>query len=787
MASRFISIEINSNNSKQANVYFNSVLVGNTVMSILLIIPSILTVLFINKIINVPAELLFDVQITFGFVFLNMILALFGNVFSVATFSKNRLELSSVRTIQGDIIRAVVILGLFTIFRPKIYFITITYIIVTAYTIFANIKFTKLLLPEISINLKNFKKSAIFKLITSGVWNSVNQLSVVLLTSLDLLLANIFISAQSSGEFAIVKTIPNFIQSFISVLVGVFVPQFTILYAQNKKKELLNNINFSIKIMGLIVTLPIGFLIVYGREFYSLWVPGENIAKLHLLSIITIVPMIITGSINTIFNVYTVTNKLKVPALVLLVTGIVNTLTVLILVSTTNLGIYAIPIVAALIGILRNTIFTPLYAAKCLNVKWNSFYIAILRGCICAFVMIAVSFFAKQFFDITSWINLILAGIISTFFTLLINVFIVFDKIEIKEYITVFKSMFYKAYNIVSFEIYCVKLKKEIKSNKDRIFLFGAPFHSNMGDQAQTFCTIKWFEKNYAQRKVFTFNTSSLTFKNYKLLSIISKLANKDDLIFLHSGYHTTDLYMLEENMQRQVIKLFKDNKIVILPQTILYQNEEESKISSEIYNNHKSLTLMCRDDYSYETANKIFTNCKLLKYPDIVTTLIGTKTFDNKREGILLCARNDKEAFYSKEILNRLKKELSTIDKVEETDTTIDLDVKYINKNREKVLNDIFDMYSKYKVIITDRYHGTIFSLISNTPVIVLSSTDHKLKSGVNWFPVEFANYVHYTEDIENVKNVVSKIYNEYFSYDLPEYFNVEYYNKLKNILENR
>ncbi|WP_082026255.1 polysaccharide pyruvyl transferase family protein [Prevotella pectinovora] len=43
-----------------------------------------------------------------------------------------------------------------------------------------------------------------------------------------------------------------------------------------------------------------------------------------------------------------------------------------------------------------------------------------------------------------------------------------------------------------------------------------------------------------------------------------------------------------------------------------------------------------------------------------------------------------------------------------------------------------ILQQFAKYQVVITDRYHGTIFSQIVNTPVIVISSTDHKLRSGV-------------------------------------------------------
>lgn len=50
----------------------------------------------------------------------------------------------------------------------------------------------------------------------------------------------------------------------------------------------------------------------------------------------------------------------------------------------------------------------------------------------------------------------------------------------------------------------------------------------------------------------------------------------------------------------------------------------------------------------------------------------------------------------------------------------------------------------SHYKVVITDRYHGTIFSLIANTPVIIIKSTDHKVTTGADWFKGIYDDYVY-------------------------------------------
>lgn len=433
MSSRFIALEMNRNHIEEANKYFNSVLAANTLLSILLAIPSIVFIIFADYILNIPEEILADVQITFSCAFLGMIINLLFNVYGSVYYVRNRMDLNAKRNIEGNIIRAILLVLLFSLLAPHIYYITATMLVVTIYTCIANVYYTKRLTPELVIDKSKCNVKSIKTLLSSGIWNSVNQLSTTLLTTLDLLLANMLIGSSQSGIYSVAKTVPNFIQSIVSVLVSVFVPQFLILYARKEKEELLKSINFSVKIMGLFITLPIGFLIVFGQKFFSIWVPTQNAELLHQLSLLTILPMIITGSINTIFNVYTVTNKLKIPAIVLLITGIVNTVGVVLLINYTKFGIWAIPLVSLVVGVIRNLTFTPIYAAHCLHVKWYTFYLAILRGCCCVITMIVICYIYRTIVVVDDWLSLIIAAIINASLALIINIIFMINKNDRKK------------------------------------------------------------------------------------------------------------------------------------------------------------------------------------------------------------------------------------------------------------------------------------------------------------------------------------------------------------------
>lgn len=305
-----------------------------------------------------------------------------------------------------------------------------------------------------------------------------------------------------------------------------------------------------------------------------------------------------------------------------------------------------------------------------------------------------------------------------------------------------------------------IQIKKPGK--KGRVFVVGSPFHYNLGDHAQTYCTKLWLERNYPEYSISVFDTYSATMLNFALIRYIKRIIGSDDIFFLHSGYHVTNLYPLEINMQKKIIATFHNNEIIALPQTVNFTDEHELREAARIFNTHPKLTLMSRDEVSFESAKKEFPNAINLLFPDIVTSMIGTKQFDSERSGIHLCLRNDKESAYKKSgDADKLATALEKIDQVVLSDTESSHNPLYIRRHLDRVLNDSWREFSKHRLTITDRYHGTIFSLVAGTPVIVLASTDHKLKSGVKWFPRKiFSKYVRYAKDVDEAIELANSMY---------------------------
>lgn len=315
------------------------------------------------------------------------------------------------------------------------------------------------------------------------------------------------------------------------------------------------------------------------------------------------------------------------------------------------------------------------------------------------------------------------------------------------------------------------------RRGKPTIWIFGSPNHSNLGDQAQTYCIELWARENYPKHGVFVFRQFSGG--DYQLLKILRRVIGREDVLVCHSGYHMTELYPLHENYSA-VAEAFPDFPLTIFPQTVNFFSDEYARRVAAKFDAHPNCTLLCRDEISYSTAQRLFKKTRLLLFPDIVTSLIGTRRYTFPREGVLFCMRNDKEAYYKPEQIAELRERFSPT-KTVLSDTTIPLAVGKIIANRGLVLEETFSDYAHYRVIITDRYHGTIFSLIAGTPVVVVSSTDHKLSSGVKWFPKEiFGEYIAFAENLDKAFVLARERLEHPPTRPLPPYFKENFYEGL-------
>jgi len=293
---------------------------------------------------------------------------------------------------------------------------------------------------------------------------------------------------------------------------------------------------------------------------------------------------------------------------------------------------------------------------------------------------------------------------------------------------------------------------------KNKIILMGIPHHNNLGDSAIAYAEEKFIKDNFKEYDYFFLPQENLEI----CIDKVKQFINPEDIIFMHGGGNMGCEYLIVEEQRRKVVQTFKENKIIFFPQTIYFKdNIEENKEfekSKEIYSKHSKLTIIAREEKSYQIMKENFKDNNVLFTPDIVTYLNETMQEDI-RNGAMMILRNDKEKVLKENQTNQIKDILSKYYSNIRIDDTVRGNKIMLDTEREKRLKEIFALYKKSEIIITDRLHGMIFAAITETPCIALDNYNHKVRETAKWF--KDLGYIKYVKNIDEVEEKLIELKN--------------------------
>ncbi len=316
------------------------------------------------------------------------------------------------------------------------------------------------------------------------------------------------------------------------------------------------------------------------------------------------------------------------------------------------------------------------------------------------------------------------------------------------------------------------ELKKTlVHSDEKKIIYIGSPLHGNIGDHAISIAIVDIL-------KSFQLPIIEIPGERYMLAKkLVLNYVHLSDIIVITGGGLIGNLWMNEEEMIKDVINNFNDNKIIIMPQTYYFDDNEEGnkelKSLKETIDKHKNIYLCSREEKSYKICKKNFKKVKgnyLL--PDVVLTLKRHKKYI--RDGILVILRADKEKHINGEKINEL------LDNKNVRMTTTVLNKGISLKKRDRIFNNKLEEFMKAELVITDRLHGMIFAAITSTPCIALDNKSKKVSGVYKW--LEKLDYIFFCKSIEEVDSYLKKIdLNKTYKYNL----NTKYKEMITKILK--
>ena len=268
-----------------------------------------------------------------------------------------------------------------------------------------------------------------------------------------------------------------------------------------------------------------------------------------------------------------------------------------------------------------------------------------------------------------------------------------------------------------------------------RAFVFLAADYGNIGDLAITAA-----QRNFVARMASEYHVIPVPISaTRELIRSIRKQVAPGDLVTIIGGGNMGSLYPDIEELRQLVIRTFPNNRIVCFPQSLDWtQSPQSDRALAGIvrtYSKHPDIHVFARESVSRDKLRALFAdhaNVQIGYVPDVVLSASAAELgFDGRSEpsGILLCMRDDRERSLAPEQLARLRNALEATGLgITVTDTHAG-GARLDEAHCAHLLAAKLAQFAGARLVVTDRLHGMILSLVAGTPCLVLPNSNHKIR----------------------------------------------------------
>jgi len=426
---RFMTIALERKDYDEANRVFNTSFWSTAGVLLVLLIPCLWLVCHARLVFSVPPGYEWD--------FMWLALAALGMFnlttlttgFGVSAFCRNRFDLTNAVNILSTIIRVTLVVLLFSYNIPKVWHVGASLLIATICSSVGSYCIWKYLTPMIELRMKWFSLSTFHQMTGMGWWIVINSVGSLLYLSIDLLVVNHLFGAEATGQYGAVMIWSSLLRSFAGVIAGVFAPTMIMYYSQNDLNGLVRYSRHAVKFLGLIVAIPIGLICGMSKPLLHLWLGPSFTHLAPLMSLMTF-HLCVNLAILPLFHIQVSTNHVRLPGIVTCIMGLLNLGLAVFLASFAGWGMFGVAMAGAIMLTAKNLVFTPLYVAHVLRLKWTAFYRETLPVVTLTLALAVSGSGVSSWLTINSWQRLLLAASLMGAISLGIIIVFILDKGE---------------------------------------------------------------------------------------------------------------------------------------------------------------------------------------------------------------------------------------------------------------------------------------------------------------------------------------------------------------------
>lgn len=429
---RYMFQAIREGNEEEINKTYNTAVFGMGRV-VLALVPVCLIISFVAPFVfDTGSATDLEVQILFAMVLISSMIITFSSCLGCIFEAYNKIYISyGIQTIYC-ILQVTIIVLLFTETGATLDSIGIAYLIASLVMLACMAFFAKRTCPTLHISRKYYDGTIIKKLLGLGLWIVISNIGSMLYIDTSMIICNLMMGSAEQGTFAIAANAISMIGTTANTVSAVVVPLIYDAYTKGNIDELLSTLRFFIKFIGVLIALPIGYVLIFLPQIIETWL-GTGYDAIYPMLYIMLPGHVAVCSVKALYYVSTAYEKVKPSAIGMISFGIVNILLAISLVSFTDLGTWGICIAWSASMVMSHVGFTVCYSSYLMKIKRRRLYSCILFSYVPFLVLIGVGFAFTNFYTIHSnWISIILAFAIISVIYLPVAIRFSFSKDEKK-------------------------------------------------------------------------------------------------------------------------------------------------------------------------------------------------------------------------------------------------------------------------------------------------------------------------------------------------------------------
>jgi exopolysaccharide biosynthesis predicted pyruvyltransferase EpsI len=276
-----------------------------------------------------------------------------------------------------------------------------------------------------------------------------------------------------------------------------------------------------------------------------------------------------------------------------------------------------------------------------------------------------------------------------------------------------------------------------------RCALLDFPDHANVGDNAI------WLGERAYLRRIEASVVYACDILTYSEAQLARRL--EDGIILLSGGGNLGDLWPAYQQFREKVITAFSHNRIIQLPQSIWFREEANRERARAVFDAHPRLTLLVREERSLEFARAHFRTQSLL-CPDPSLALGALSRRQAPGQDVLWLLRSDVESrsqgaarigpeavdwradrpSWRSRVNRILSRQRSSHPSANRWTWPVvaPLHGRVWDGLAEERLRRGCALLSRGRVVVTDRLHGHLLSVLLGIPHVLLDNSYGKVRS---------------------------------------------------------